>query len=209
MSRILTIHRDLAWAVLGATKPGRMLRETRTTQTPVRAVSWARQRLTPSLRDVYWPIHSSSIVQNARNIVIGVETSPGLMPACYLQGLGGIDIGDYTQVGPHVGIHSNNHDVYENRVDRSAPVRIGAYCWLGMAAQVLAGVTLGDFTIVGAGSVVTHSFPDGYCVIAGSPARIIRNLERDRCVRHRSVHEYHGFVPAAEFEAFRRRKLLR
>ena len=46
-----------------------------------------------------------------------------------------------------------------------------------MNSVILPGVTLGPHTIVGAGSVVTHSFPDGYCVIAGNPARLIRTLD--------------------------------
>ena len=44
------------------------------------------------------------------------------------------------------------------------------------------GVELGDWTIVGAGSVVTKSFKEGYCVIGGIPATIIKSLEKDRCM---------------------------
>lgn len=53
------------------------------------------------------------------------------------------------------------------------PITIGDNCWIGMNAVVLTGVELGDYTTVGAGAVVTHSFP-GHCVIAGNPARVIR-----------------------------------
>lgn len=130
------------------------------------------------------------------------------MPGCYIQGIGGVVIGDYTQIGPHVGIHSNNHDMYENRVDVPRPVTVGAYCWLGMGAQLLAGVELGDFTIVGAGSIVTKSFSEGHCVIAGNPAKIIRKLDPARCVRHESRFKYHGFIAAADFADFRRNELL-
>ena len=54
-------------------------------------------------------------------------------------------------------------------------VVIGENCWLGMNSVILPGVSLGDNTIVGAGSVVTKSFMDGNCVIGGNPARIIRD----------------------------------
>jgi acetyltransferase-like isoleucine patch superfamily enzyme len=50
-----------------------------------------------------------------------------------------------------------------------------------MNATVLPGIVLGDFTIVGAGAVVTRSFPDGYCVVAGNPAAIIRTLDKSEC----------------------------
>jgi acetyltransferase-like isoleucine patch superfamily enzyme len=44
---------------------------------------------------------------------------------------------------------------------------------------ILPGVTLGDYTIVGAGSIVTKSFKDGYCVVAGNPARVIGERSQD------------------------------
>lgn len=50
-----------------------------------------------------------------------------------------------------------------------------------MSAVILPGVTLGDFTIVGAGAIVAKSFEEGYCVIAGNPARIIKQLNREEC----------------------------
>jgi acetyltransferase-like isoleucine patch superfamily enzyme len=46
------------------------------------------------------------------------------------------------------------------------------------------GVVLGDFTIVGAGAVVTKSFEEGYCVIAGNPAKIIRQLDKTACIAY-------------------------
>nr|WP_283244199.1 DapH/DapD/GlmU-related protein [Luoshenia tenuis] len=54
---------------------------------------------------------------------------------------------------------------------------LGEKCWIGMNSVVLPGVTLGPHTVVGAGAVVTKSFPEGYCVIAGNPARMIRKLD--------------------------------
>ena len=48
-----------------------------------------------------------------------------------------------------------------------------------MNAVILPGVELGDHTVVGAGAVVTKSFSEGYCVIGGNPAKIIKYIERD------------------------------
>ena len=46
-----------------------------------------------------------------------------------------------------------------------------------MNSVILPGVVLGEHTVVGAGSIVTKSFPEGYCVIAGNPAKIIRKIQ--------------------------------
>ena len=59
-------------------------------------------------------------------------------------------------------------------------VTIGNSCFIGMNSLLLPGVELGDHTIVGAGSVVTKSFPEGNVVIAGNPARPICTLEEFR-----------------------------
>jgi acetyltransferase-like isoleucine patch superfamily enzyme len=64
---------------------------------------------------------------------------------------------------------------------KTAPIIIGRFCWMGMGAVILPGVSLGDFTIVGAGAIVTVSFPEGHCVIAGNPARVIKQLNRKEC----------------------------
>lgn len=44
--------------------------------------------------------------------------------------------------------------------------------------MIMPGVQLEPHTVVGAGAVVTKSFPKGYCVLGGVPARVIRELER-------------------------------
>ncbi len=129
------------------------------------------------------------------------------MPGCYVQAIGKISIGDYTQIGPNVGLISANHTAHDLRVHEPSDVKIGRYCWIGMGAIILPNVTLGDFTIVGAGSIVTRSFPEGYCVIGGNPARKLRDLDRAVCIEHRSCFEYHGFIPKSEFDSFRKTKL--
>lgn len=178
----------------------RAVRETRGTQTPVTFPLWLIQRFSRTNRRAYWPVHRNSLVSSPERIRIGIETSPGIMPGCYIQGAGGIEVGDYTQIAPNVGIISANHDLHDNRLHADkGPIAIGRYCWIGMGAIILPGVQLGEYTIVGAGAVVSRSFPDGYCVVAGNPAKIVKTLERERCVRHRSPHEYVGYVPAAKF----------
>jgi acetyltransferase-like isoleucine patch superfamily enzyme len=55
------------------------------------------------------------------------------------------------------------------------PLRIGENVWVGVNAAVMGNVTIGDWSIIGANSVVTHDVPPG-CVAVGTPARVIREL---------------------------------
>lgn len=183
------------------------VKETRETQTPITFEMWFRQQILGVNYGPYWPVHPSSLVTSWRNIFAGVETSPGYMPGCYIQGIGKVYIGDYTQIAPNVGIISANHDPVDLRKHVPQSVNIGRYCWLGMGSIILPGVTLGDFTIVGAGSIVTRSFPKGHCVIAGNPAREIRKLNSSECLEHKSIYEYHGFIPKSDFQAYRESNL--
>lgn len=132
--------------------------------------------------DTPWAVHHTSTIHCPSRIQCGVGVFPGDSPGVYINANNGVEIGDYTNLGPHVGIISANHDFVNNDLQTSEPpIRIGRFCWFGMGARVLPGVHLGDFTIVGAGSVVTKSFSDGYCIIAGNPARIIRQLDKAQC----------------------------
>jgi acetyltransferase-like isoleucine patch superfamily enzyme len=205
--RILRLPAKIMVLALEALPCFRFVRETRHTQTPATLGDWSRQYLFKLNPGPYWPVHPTSRVCGWTNILAGIETSPGLMPGCYIQGIGKIVIGDYTQIAPNVGIISANHDLHDNRKHVEAEVAIGKYCWIGMGAVILPGVVLGDYTIVGANAVVTKSFPDGYCVIGGSPAKLIKTLDPQRCVFHKSAFEYHGFIPASEFDEFRRKHL--
>lgn len=94
----------------------------------------------------------------------------------YYQAIGKITIGCGCYIGPNVGLITANHDPSD--LDKHLPpkpIQLGAKCWIGMNSIILGGVILGDGVIVGAGSVVTKSFPEGHCVIAGNPARKIRD----------------------------------
>jgi acetyltransferase-like isoleucine patch superfamily enzyme len=132
--------------------------------------------------DTSWAIHHTSTIHSPQKIIKGKNVYPGDSPGVYINAANGIVLGDYTNIGPNVGLISSNHNVINNDEHVAcSPIRIGNFCWLGMGAVVLPGVVLGDFTIVGAGAIVTKSFENGYCVIAGNPARIIKTLNRDTC----------------------------
>ena len=90
-----------------------------------------------------------------------------------------IDIGDDIFTGPYVYITDQNHQ-YEDiatPIGRQWPVnsavRIGAGTWLGTGAVILPGASIGRNVVVAAGSVVRGTVPDN-CVVAGVPARVVR-----------------------------------
>ncbi|MEP6674562.1 MAG: acyltransferase [Ferruginibacter sp.] len=133
--------------------------------------------------DVPWAIHYTSSVYYPKKITRGKNVYPGDSPGNFIDARNGISIGDYTNLGPNVGIVSANHDFVDNTQynNNGQPISIGSFCWIGMGAVILPEVRLGDFTIVGAGAIVTQSFTEGYCVIAGNPAKIIKQLDKTLC----------------------------
>jgi hypothetical protein len=91
---------------------------------------------------------------------------------------GQIIIGKGSWIGPNVGIIASNHDVNDPASHLPGKdIILGENCWIGMNSVILPGITLGPHTTVGAGTVVTKSFPEGYCVIVGNPAKKVRNIE--------------------------------
>ncbi|MDQ6929623.1 MAG: acyltransferase [Candidatus Eremiobacteraeota bacterium] len=92
-----------------------------------------------------------------------------------------ISIGERCMLGNFVSIVDNNHgtDVGSDMIGQPftiAPVIIARNCWLGEKATILAGVHIGEGSIVAAGSVVTKDVPPNH-IVAGVPAKIIRKRE--------------------------------
>lgn len=132
--------------------------------------------------DTRWAVHHTSTIRCPQKITRGINVYPGDSPGNYIEASNGIIIGDHTNLGPNVGLLSANHNFVDNTThDPAPPIRLGSFCWIGMNAVILPGVELGDFTIVGAGAVVSRSFSEGYCVLGGSPAKIINTLDKDAC----------------------------
>ena len=95
-----------------------------------------------------------------------------------------IYIGDYTMLGPNVVIATAGHPILpelrEKALQYNLPVHIGKNCWLGAGVIVLPGVTIGDNTVIGAGSVVTKDIPANV-VAVGNPCKVLREInEHDK-----------------------------
>ena len=93
-----------------------------------------------------------------------------------------IVIGDGTSITANCGVFDIIHpysDVSKNprnTMIETKPITIGKDCLVGMNSVILPGTVLGDHCVVGANSTVSGSFPD-YCVLAGSPAKIIKRYD--------------------------------
>lgn len=97
---------------------------------------------------------------------------------------GTIDIGDDVMLGPNVTITTAGHPVLpelrRGGAQFNVPVRIGDNVWVGSGVLIMPGVTVGENTVIGAGSVVTRDIPANV-VAVGSPCRVVREIgERDR-----------------------------
>ncbi len=182
----------------------RFLSETRNDEYPVTLKIWFHQKFRGINGSAYWPMHRSSYIIFSHKVLVGKHSYPGYQLGCFINGSNGIIVGDYTYFGTNVGLMSSNHNVYDLRdLTKSRPMEIGSYCWIGMNAVLLPNVKIGDFTIVGAGSVVTKSFPDGFCVIAGNPAKIVRHLDSHLCKRYQKETTRVGYLNMREYESLK------
>lgn len=190
----------------------RIFYKTRTNESAITFKIWFMQKVLGYNRHCYWPVHFTSTVRGYRNVFVGIDAAPGISPGCYIQAVGKVYIGDYSQIAPNVGIISSNHFMLDIRHHIPNEVRIGKYCRIGMGSVILPGVTLGDFTTVSAGSIVKDSFPQGYCVLAGNPAVVVMDYSQNESLKkkflqYKNQFEYNGYIPAAQFEAYRKKYL--
>lgn len=93
-----------------------------------------------------------------------------------------VTIGDNCLIGPNTLITTVGHPLSpmgrRNCIGQTKPITIGNDVWIGGNCVILQGVTIGNNVVVAAGAVVTKDVPDN-CVVAGVPARVIRELEND------------------------------
>lgn len=131
------------------------------------------------------PLDASTTVLPPLYIDYGKPVTIGkrcfIQQCCTFFGRGGISIGNDVFIGPKVNLITINHD--PNPENRSAtcgrPIAIEDKVWIGINATILPGVKIGYGAIVGAGSVVTKDVPE-MTVVAGNPARIIKEIETNK-----------------------------
>lgn len=164
------------------------------------------KQLFPSFkRNIYYPYDKNSTVWG--NILIGKNVKLTQRGGCYIQGGGKIFIGDYVEITQNCIIISRNHLLTNQAEYVDKETIIGDNCWIASNSCILAGVVLGPRTVVAAGSVVTKSFPEGYVLIGGNPAKIIKEISRDDFVPRHYHCDMYGYIPPKRFSTYKAKHL--
>ncbi len=116
-------------------------------------------------------IHTGARFYDPRNISIGDDSIIG--EGVVLDGRDKLIIGNHVDIASDVMIYNSEHDVNnESFSAKNSPVTIEDYVFIGPRVIILAGVTIGRGTVIGAGAVVTKDVPP-YAIAGGVPAKII------------------------------------
>lgn len=97
---------------------------------------------------------------------------------CTMYDLGGIDIADDVMIGPNVSIITSGHPIEPSQRRAfviAKPIIIERNVWIAAGATIIGGVTVGENSVVAAGSVVTQDVPPN-TFVGGNPARVIRSI---------------------------------
>ena len=167
---------------------------------------FAYHQIFPFFKDgIYFPYDKASTVKG--NILVGKNCKVTQRGGCYIQGHGKIFIGDYVEITQNCILTSSNHSLTNQSINVKKEIIIGDHCWIGSNACIMGGVILGPRTVVGAGSVVTKSFPEGYCVIAGNPAHFIKTIPKEEFVPRHYETEFYGFIRSDKFPKYKNQYL--
>lgn len=121
-----------------------------------------------------------------KNITVGKNVF--INACCHFQDQGGITLGDNCLVGHNVVFATLNHGFApeERQSMLPAPIVMGRNVWIGSNSTILQGVTIGDNSIIAAGSVVTKDVPAN-AIVAGVPARFIRSISPEEEKRQKQA----------------------
>lgn len=121
-----------------------------------------------------------------KNITVGKNVF--INACCHFQDQGGITLGDNCLVGHNVVFATLNHGFApeERQSMLPAPIVVGRNVWIGSNSTILQGVTIGDNSIIAAGSVVTKDVPAN-TIVAGVPARFIRSISPEEEKRQKQA----------------------
>lgn len=146
------------------------------------------------LRNVFWSELGANIDSQVRlsshlkiagpaNLKIGKNTR--ITNHVILDATGGLEIGENTLIGFETVVFTSKHcfdnielPIIEQGM-QTKPTSIGGNVWIGARVIIMPGIRVGNYAIIGAGSVVTKNVPD-YAIVAGVPARLIKYRQADK-----------------------------
>ncbi len=110
---------------------------------------------------------------------ITIEDDVYINFGCVILDCAEVTIGSHTLLGPNVGLYAANHSIdASERINggcQGKPIHIGKNVWFGGDVKVVPGVTIGDNTIIGTGSIVTKDIPSNVIAV-GNPCKVIREI---------------------------------
>ena len=138
------------------------------------------------LQNIFGKFGQNSLIEPPFYCVYGQNIEIGdnvyLNFQCVILDCNKVRIGDYTMLGPNVQIYTAAHDLQaETRIqgwEVAKPITIAEKVWIGGGAILLPGVKIGRNAVVGAGAVVSKDVPAN-TIVAGNPARVIREIEQE------------------------------
>lgn len=148
------------------------------------------------LRKAFGAVGKKPWIESPFQCDIGYTTKLGdyvyMNHNCVFLDAGGITIGNHVLIGPNVGIYTPEHAfdpaLRAQGYEHSEPVTICDNVWIGGSVVILGGVTIGENSIIGAGSVVTHDIPANV-IAAGNPCRVLREISEEDKKQHGPFHD--------------------
>jgi putative colanic acid biosynthesis acetyltransferase WcaF len=127
--------------------------------------------------DVSWTcsLDRTTVIDLPWNLKIGNLSSTG--EGCWIYCLDKITIGENTCIGKNVFLLTGSHDVNSKHFNLvTSPILIGSGVWVSTGSYILPGITIGNYAVVAAGSVVVKTV-EPWSIVGGNPAKFIKKRE--------------------------------
>lgn len=146
-----------------------------------------REARSQAIEELLGKVGANCVVEQPFFCTYGYNTTVGdnffLNVNGKLMDSGKITIGDNVFIAPNVSIITEEHamdpEQRKQGLEYTHPVTIGDNVWICTGAMVLPGVTIGENSVIGAGSVVTKDIPPNSLAV-GNPCRVIRDLSKEK-----------------------------
>lgn len=133
-----------------------------------------RSKRTSNLIGINRPCIVTALMPNSKLNIGDYCGFSGTVIGCFNE----INIGNHVRCGANTLITDSDWHMDDDRVGKSKPINIDDYVWLGVNVTVLKGVSIGENSVIGAGSVVVSDIPS-HVIAAGNPCKVIKNLDRN------------------------------